>query len=162
MLLKIKVILYHLYFTISVIMIVICFFRKLVDKKNEKKNERRRMKKKVEFDVIPKTNEEYISMSYGCIIIIDSYRFLSSSLDSLIQTLVDDSNKTLKSLKEEIVDKDEILNIVNEIVEENKNFKDLKKDHPDKIKNLEEAPLIYMGENDLKISKTGFPDKWKY
>ena len=38
----------------------------------------------------------------------------------------------------------------------------LKKNYPEEIKNLEEALLNYMGENDLKILKTGFPDKWKY
>ena len=65
-------------------------------------------------------------------------------------------------MKNEIVDNDEILNIVDEIVEDDKTFKDLKKDYPDKIKNLEEALLNYMVEIDLKISKTGFPDKWKY
>ena len=46
-------------------MIVICFLKKLVDKK----------KNKVDFDIIPKTNEEYISVTYGCIRFIDSYRF---------------------------------------------------------------------------------------
>ena len=71
------------------------FFKKLVDKKNDK----------VKFDIIPKTNEEYISVTYGCIRFIDIYRFQSSSLDSL---------------------------------------------------------LNYIGEKDLKILKTGFPDKWKY
>ena len=50
------------------------FFEKLVDKKNDK----------VKFDITPKTNEEYISVTYGCIKFIDSYRFLSSSLDSLV------------------------------------------------------------------------------
>ena len=40
------------------------FFKKLVDKKKDK----------VEFEIIPKTNEEYISVTYGCIRIIDSYR----------------------------------------------------------------------------------------
>ena len=44
------------------------FFKKLIDKKNDK----------VKFDIIPKTNEEYISATYGCIRFIDSYRFLSS------------------------------------------------------------------------------------
>ena len=39
------------------------FFKKLVDKKNDK----------VEFEIIPKTNEEYISVIYGCIRFIDSY-----------------------------------------------------------------------------------------
>ena len=128
------------------------FFKKLVDKKNDK----------VKFDIIPKTNEEYISVTYGCITFIDSYRFLSSSLDSLVKALVDNSNKTLKNLKEEIVDNDEILNIINEIIEDDKTIKDLKKDYPEEIKKLEEALLNYMGENDLKIIKTGFPYKWKY
>ena len=100
-------------------------------------------------------------MTYGCIRFIDSYRFLSSGLDSLVKTLVDNSNKTLKNLKGEIVDNDEILNIINEIIEDDKTIKDLKKDYPNEIKNLEEALLDYMGENDLKILKTGFPDKWE-
>ena len=128
------------------------FFKKLVDKKKDK----------VDFEIIPKTNEEYISITYGCIRFIDSYRFLSSGLDSLVKTLVDNSNKTLKNLKEEIVDNEEILNIFNNITEEYRTIKDLKKDYPNEIKNLKEALLDYMGENDLKISKTGFPDKWKY
>ena len=81
------------------------FFKKLVHKKNDK----------VKFDVIPETNEQYISVTYGCIRFIDSYRFLSSSLFSLVKSLVDDSHKILKKLKEEIVNNDEILSIVNEI-----------------------------------------------
>ena len=75
----------------------------------------------------------------------------------------------MKDLEEEIVDNDEILNIVHEIkrlIKEDKykndSIKDLKKDYPDKIKNLEEVLLNYMGENDLKILKTRFSDKWKY
>ena len=71
-------------------------------------------------------------------------------MDSLVKTLVDNSDKTLKNLKKEIVGSDEILNIVNKI-EEN---------YPEEIENLEETLLdYYMGENDLKILKTGFPDK---
>ena len=81
------------------------FFENLVDKKNDK----------VEFDNIPRTNEEYISVTYGCIKFIDSYRFLSSSLDSLVKTLFDSSHKTMEDLKEENVDNTEILNIVNEM-----------------------------------------------
>ena len=42
------------------------FFKKLVDLKNDR----------VKFDIIPKTNEEYISVTYGCIRFIDSYQFL--------------------------------------------------------------------------------------
>ena len=83
-------------------------------------------------------------------------------MDSLVKTLVDNSHKTLKNLKKEIVDNDEILNIIDEIIEEDRTIKDLKKDYPEEIKNLEEALLDYMGENDLKILKTGFPDKWKF
>ena len=139
------------------------FFKKLVDKKKDK----------VDFDIIPKTNEEYISVTYGCIRFIDSYRFLSSGLDSLVKTLVDNSHKTLENLKKEIVDNDEILNIVNKIEEnypeeienleeDDRTIKNLKKYYPEEIKNLEEALINYMGENDLKILKTGFPNKWKY
>ena len=72
-------------------------------------------------------------MTFGCIRSLDSYRFLSSSLDSLVETLVDNSNKTLKNLKEEIADH-EILNIVNEIIEEDKTIKNLKKIIQMKIK----------------------------
>ena len=100
------------------------FFRKLVDKKNDK----------VKFDIKPKTNEEYISVTYGCIRFIDSYRFLSSGLDSLVKILVDNSNKTLENLKEEIVDNDEILNIITEIIEDDKTIKDLKKIIQKKLK----------------------------
>ena len=112
----------------------------------------------MKFDIIPKTNEEYFSITYSCIRFIDSYRFLSSGLDTLVKTLVDNSHKTLKNLKEEIVDNDKILDIVNKIVED-KITKDLKKDDSNEIKNLEEALLDYLGENDLKFLKTGFPDK---
>ena len=62
------------------------FFKKTVDKKNDKVN----------FDIIPKTNEEYITVTYGCIRFIDGYRFLSSSLDSLDETLVDNSKNIEK------------------------------------------------------------------
>ena len=73
------------------------FFKKLVDKKKDK----------VDFDIIPKTNEEYISVTYGCIRFIDSYRFLSSSLDSLVKNLDEDD---FKILKKEFPDKWRYLN----------------------------------------------------
>ena len=50
------------------------FFKKLVNKKNDKVN----------FDIIPKTNEEFISVTFVGIRFIDSCRFQSSSLDSLV------------------------------------------------------------------------------
>ena len=68
------------------------FFEKLVDKKNDK----------VKFDIVPQTNEEYISVTYVCIRFNESYRSLSSSLDSLVRTLVDNNHKTLENLKKEI------------------------------------------------------------
>ena len=91
--------------------------KKLVDKKDDI----------IKIEVIPKTNEEYISVTYGCIRFIDSYRFLSSSLDSLVKTLADTSQKRLKHLKEEIVGNDEVFKIVDKIEEENENIKDLKR-----------------------------------
>ena len=80
------------------------FFKKLVDKK----------KNKVDFEILPETNKEYISVTYGCFSFNDSYRFLSSSLDSLVKMLVDNNHETLINFEEEIVINIEILNIVNE------------------------------------------------
>ena len=81
------------------------FFKTLVDRKKDN----------VKFEIIPKTDEKYISVRYGCIKFIDTYRFLSKSLDKLIQTLVDNSHKTLKNLKEEVFGDDKILNAINEL-----------------------------------------------
>ena len=57
-------------------------------------------------------------MTYGCIRFIDSYRFLSSSLDSLVKTLANNSHKLLKNLNKGIVDNDELLDIVNKILDD--------------------------------------------
>ena len=73
------------------------FFKKLVDKKNDN----------VKFDIIPKTNEEYISVTYGCIRFIDSYRYLSSNLDSLVKNL---DNDNFVILKKDFPDKWQYLN----------------------------------------------------
>ena len=61
----------------------------------------------MDFDIIPKTNEEYISVTYGCIRFIDSYRFMSIGLDSLVKNLVGDD---FKILKKEFPDKWQYLN----------------------------------------------------
>ena len=53
------------------------FFKRLVDLKKDK----------VKLKNKPKTNEQYISVRYGCIKLIDSYRFLSESLDELVENL---------------------------------------------------------------------------
>ena len=78
MLHKNKVKLSHLSFTNSENMIFISSLKKLVDRKNAK----------VKFDYSPKTNDDSMSVTYGCIIFTDSYRFLSSRWDSLVKTLV--------------------------------------------------------------------------
>ena len=62
------------------------FFKRLVDLKKDK----------VKFEIIPRTNEENISVKYGCIRFIDSYRFLSESLDKLVKNLDEDDFKLLK------------------------------------------------------------------
>ena len=81
-------------------MIVKSFVKKLVDEKNDK----------IKFDIIPKTKKKCKPVTYGCITFIDSYR-LSSNLDSLVKTLSDKRNKTLKDLEEQIVDNEtKILN----------------------------------------------------
>ena len=54
------------------------FFKRLVDLKNFE----------VKLKIIPKTNEEYISVTYGYIRFIDTYRFLSSSLDKLVKDMI--------------------------------------------------------------------------
>ena len=81
------------------------FFETSVDKK----------KNNVIFDNFPNKQTKNISVTYECIRFVDSYRFLSSSLDSLVKTPVDSINKTLKDFEEEVVDIDEILSIVMEI-----------------------------------------------
>ena len=73
------------------------FFKRLVDLK----------KNKVKFKFIPKTTEEYITVKYGCIGFIDSYRFLSESLDKLVKNLDEDD---FKILKKEFPDKWQYLN----------------------------------------------------
>ena len=73
------------------------FFKRLVDLKKEK----------VKFEIIPKTNEEYISVKYGCIRFIDSYRFLSEKLEKLVKNLDEDD---FKILKKEFPDKWQYLN----------------------------------------------------
>ena len=76
-------------------------------------------------------------------------------MDSIVKTLVNSSHKTLEILREEIVDNDEIINIVNETKIINKedrynrdSIKDLRTDNPYESQLLEEALINYTGEND--------------
>ena len=54
-------------------------------------------KDKVDFTIIRKTNEEYISVEYDCFRFIDSCRFLSESLNNLVKILDRDDFKNLKT-----------------------------------------------------------------
>ena len=73
------------------------FFKGLVDRKNDK----------LKFKITPKTSEEYISVTFGCIRFIDSYFLLWSLLDSLVKTLDSDD---FVILKKEFPDKWQYLN----------------------------------------------------
>ena len=129
----------------------------MVDNKNNK----------VKFKIIPKTNEEFIFVTHGCIKFFDSFRCLSSSLDKLVGTLVDNSHKSQNILKTEIEGDDIILNIVNQIekligkVGYYRTIENLKKVCPDEIEKLTEGLFNYIGENDPEILKTEHPDNWK-
>ena len=68
------------------------FIKKLVGRKNDE----------VEFEVIPKTNEDYISVTFGFIRFIDSHRFLSMSLDGLVRN---SNEEDFEMLKKESLDK---------------------------------------------------------
>ena len=71
------------------------FFKKLVDRRNDR----------TKFDIIPTTNEENLSVTYGCIRFIDRYQFLSSSLDLLVKTIFDHNQKTLRFLIKKFIEK---------------------------------------------------------
>ena len=62
------------------------FFKTLIDKKPDNVN----------LTVIPKTNEDYISVNYGCLRFVDSYRFKQESLDKLAETLQEEDFNILK------------------------------------------------------------------
>ena len=50
----------------------------------------------MKFDIFPTTNEDNITVTYGCTRFIDSYRFLAMSLDGLVKNLNEDDFKILK------------------------------------------------------------------
>ena len=79
-----------------------------------------------------------MSVTYGYIRLIESYRFSCSSLEEVVKTPVGKSHESLKTLKEDIVDNEYTTNFVIEI-EEDRTIKDFEKDYPDEIEKLEEA-----------------------
>ena len=56
---------------------------------------------KLKFDIIPKTNEECLSVTYGCIRFTDSYSFLSLSLGA---SFINFNEVDFKILKKEFPD----------------------------------------------------------
>ena len=60
-------------------MTITCFFNELINSKVDKKN----------LSVIPRTNEEYMSVNYSCIKFSDSMRFQTDSLEKLTESLKD-------------------------------------------------------------------------
>ena len=122
--------------------------KKFVDKRNEK----------AESDFVPQTNEKHVSVTCDCKELIDSFQCLSSSLDSLVKTLVDINDKTLKNLKKENAAGDSILVIVNDIetlISDEKRYEifigDFKKDFKEEVQKLEEALINFISENDFRI-----------
>ena len=143
------------------------FFRKLGHEKNSI----------VKFETITKTNEDDTSVRNECIKFVHSYRFLSSSSDSLFLTLVDDKHKTITILKKEIVGDDsvgetnhsrgdDILKLGNEIETlnsenryDNDSIEDIKQHFPDDFKKLEKTLIICISEKDLRKMRIEFPDE---
>ena len=62
------------------------FFNELINSKVEKNN----------LSVIPRTNEEYMSVNYGCVKFLDSMRFQTHSLEKLTESLKEDDYIHLK------------------------------------------------------------------
>ena len=65
------------------------FLKELVDKKMDK----------LKFKILPKTDEKYFSVKNRCVRFIDSYRLLSSNLDSLFERLIDKRRKNNKNFE---------------------------------------------------------------
>ena len=135
------------------------FFKRLADLR----------KAKVKFKIIPKTNEEYITVKYGCIRFIDSYRFLSESLDKLVKKLDEDD---FKNLRKEFPDKwqysnkkiaypYEYFNSIDDykkrvdILEKEDFFSKLKNDYPDndEIERTKEIIKLFDIKNGEKLTK---------
>ena len=108
------------------------FFKRLVDLKKDK----------VKFKIIPKTNKEYITVKYGCIRFIDSYRFLSESLDKLVKKLDEDD---FKNLKREFPDKRQYLN--KKLAYPNENFNSID-DYKKPVDNLKKENFFSKLKND--------------
>ena len=112
-------------------------------------------------DNIPKTNKEYSSVVYDCSRFIDSFRFLSSFLGSIVVALVDYIYKRLKKLKRETVGDDIMLSNVNEMetmINEVTTIEDFKMEIANEfVEKLEEVIFFIYLKMILKRWKKNFP-----
>ena len=112
---------------------------------------------------MPELNEEYKLVSYGCKRFFDSYSFLSSSLDSLVKSLVDNSHKILKNLEKEILGDDVIIKMINEVETLNKSHRtivDVNEDFPVEFEKIEQALKNYISERGFEFLKAEFHYNW--
>ena len=119
-------------------------FKQMIDKKKDK----------VKLNFIPKTNEDYIWKTYGCIQFFDICQFLTTSLDSLVTTIVDYIHEALELLKKEGID-DNIFKIFMEtetLISNDKTIEDLKK-IPDEIEKVKEASRKKIRKWSLKFER---------
>ncbi len=71
--------------------------------------ERQEVQFKPQFKVIPNSYEKFMSFDIGTLKFIDSFQFMSSSLESLVDNLKDKTNSNFQSLKPQFPDHHEIL-----------------------------------------------------
>ena len=134
-------------------------FKTLVNKKDDK----------VKSDIIPKTNEKHISVTYVCIRFTDSYRFLSDSLDKVTNSFIEIKHKSLKTFKEQFPENFNILTETEEIEflmsnekYENESIEKSRKEFPEKKGKLKHIINEDSSENTpLKIMRNEFIGKWR-
>ena len=123
-------------------------FLKLVGQKNDK----------IKFDKLLKTNEDNITVTHGYIRFVDSYRFLSNSFDSLVETIVEKKHQKYEKRNSWKWYKNSSIVIERETLnDEDRTIEELKKVFLDEIEKLEETLKITY----LKLILQ-FPDRWKY
>ena len=113
--------------------------------------------------------EEYISVTFGFVQPFNKLRFLSSSLDSLVKTLVEQNHIAFQNFRRKIVGEDSILNFVNEIEKliskdryKNESIESIQKGLTwGNWKNRESFKNAFIWKN-TKILKTDVPGKGKY
>ena len=140
-------------------------------------------KKGYETKIIPKSMENYASIQVGCLRFLDSYRFLSSSLDKLVKSLdsfpiMDENGFKDKLFKKKLAYPYEYLNLDNfqeplnltkedywsTITQSYPSDDDIKRTQEifdkNKIKNGRELTMLYLKMNVLQLTDV-FENLWK-